>query len=171
MGIDFHFDPVGVLLRVCPALQSAQVPYEVVGQWAVAAHVGPDILLDLALTRAVDLRVGIAYRDKISGLLGDCGFLSCDGKKFESSSFPGHPIRTIYADDGDEIQPEWKPLGEAIVPVTPLRDLVWMKLESNCTIDRVHLDGLDAAGLITPAMADALPAELRARLDHIRATE
>jgi hypothetical protein len=39
------------------------------------------------------------------------------------------------------------------------------------TFDRVHIRGLDAAGLITPAVESALCDELRARLQHIRDTE
>ena len=55
--------------------------------------------------------------------------------------------------------------------MTPLRRLIRMKLGANRDKDRVHVRVLVAAGMITPEMVEALPAELRARLDHIWATE
>ena len=57
------------------------------------------------------------------------------------------------------------------VAVVPVSDLVRMKLNSYRDKDRVHVRGLDAAGLITPEVEKALPANLQSRLQHIRDTE
>ena len=46
-----------------------------------------------------------------------------------------------------------------------------MKLVSYRLKDRVHIQDLDQAGLITPQIEAELPSELRLRLDEIRATE
>ena len=55
------------------------------------------------------------------------------------------------------------------VLLAPVQDLVRMKLVSYRLQDRVHIQDLDRAGLITPEAE--LPPELRRRLDEIRATE
>jgi hypothetical protein len=46
-----------------------------------------------------------------------------------------------------------------------------MKLVSYRLKDRVHIQDMDAAGLVTPEIEAALPPELRRRLEEIRATE
>jgi hypothetical protein len=46
-----------------------------------------------------------------------------------------------------------------------------MKLVSYRLKDRVHIQDLDGAGLITAEIETELPAELRARLAEVRASE
>jgi hypothetical protein len=46
-----------------------------------------------------------------------------------------------------------------------------MKLNSYRDKDRVHVRAMDAVGLITPVVEEALPADLHSRLQHIRSTE
>ena len=53
----------------------------------------------------------------------------------------------------------------------PVVDLVRMKLSSYRDKDRVHVRGMDAAGLVTLEVEQALSDDLRARLRHIRETE
>lgn len=53
----------------------------------------------------------------------------------------------------------------------PVVDLVRMKLCSYRDKDRVHVRGMEAAGLITEEVERELGDELRARLRHIRETE
>jgi hypothetical protein len=55
--------------------------------------------------------------------------------------------------------------------LAPVADLVRMKLVSYRLKDRVHIQDMDAAGLVTPEIEAALPPELRRRLEEIRATE
>ncbi len=54
--------------------------------------------------------------------------------------------------------------------VIPLADLVRMKLSSYRLKDQVHIQTLDAAGLITPEVKKFLTAPLLLRLHHIRTT-
>ena len=53
----------------------------------------------------------------------------------------------------------------------PIADLLAMKLGSYRDKDRVHVRGMDAAGLITPEVESALSGELQQRLRHTRETE
>jgi len=55
--------------------------------------------------------------------------------------------------------------------VIPVLDLVRMKLSSCLDKDRVHVRGMDAAGLITSNVEHGLSEDLLARLRNIRETE
>lgn len=55
--------------------------------------------------------------------------------------------------------------------VVPIADLVRMTLTAFRLKDQVHVQALDRAGLITPAIEKLLPAELATRLVHIRGSE
>jgi hypothetical protein len=57
------------------------------------------------------------------------------------------------------------------IPVASVEDLVRMKLTSYRLKDRVHIQDLDAVGLITPQIVAALPEPLQARLSEVRASE
>jgi hypothetical protein len=46
-----------------------------------------------------------------------------------------------------------------------------MKLSSWRLKDQVHVQVMDAAGLITPAVQSSLTESLQARLQHVRETE
>jgi hypothetical protein len=46
-----------------------------------------------------------------------------------------------------------------------------MKLSAGRLKDQVHVQGMDAAGLITPELESSLPPALRARLRQVRATD
>jgi hypothetical protein len=55
--------------------------------------------------------------------------------------------------------------------LAPVADLVRMKLTSYRLKDRVHLQDLDAVGLITPDVEAQLSEALRQRLQEVRASE
>ena len=57
------------------------------------------------------------------------------------------------------------------VNVIPVDGLLRMKLTSNRLKDQVHVQALDAAGLIAKEMEANLPPELLRRLQHVRETE
>ena len=57
------------------------------------------------------------------------------------------------------------------VLLAPVADLVRMKLTSYRLKDRVHIQDLDAVGLITPEVEAQLSEVLRARLGEVRASE
>jgi hypothetical protein len=56
------------------------------------------------------------------------------------------------------------------VLLAPVADLVRMKLTSYRLKDRVHIQDMDAAGLIATDVEGGLPDELRRRLAEIRST-
>jgi len=55
--------------------------------------------------------------------------------------------------------------------VIPVLDLVRMKLSSYRDKDRVHVRGMDAAGLVTGNIEHGLSEELLSRLRNVRDTE
>lgn len=55
--------------------------------------------------------------------------------------------------------------------VAPVAHLLRMKLTSYRLKDRVHIQDMDNAGLITPQLEAQLPEVLRLRLEEIRRTE
>lgn len=66
------------------------------------------------------------------------------------------------------LHPEEKDFLGISVPIAPLRDLLQMTLTSFRPKDLVHLEILDEAGLITPALEKDLPLVLRQRLGEAR---
>jgi hypothetical protein len=56
------------------------------------------------------------------------------------------------------------------VVVRPVADLLRMKLTSFRLKDKVHIQDLDGAGLITPEIEASLSEPLRERLKEVRAT-
>jgi hypothetical protein len=54
--------------------------------------------------------------------------------------------------------------------IAPVPDLVRMKLTSFRLKDKVHIQDLDSAHLITSEIEDSLPEALRGRLAEVRAT-
>lgn len=55
------------------------------------------------------------------------------------------------------------------IPITPISDLVRMKLTSYRLKDKVHIQDMDSVGLITPAVESTLSPALLARLTAVRA--
>jgi hypothetical protein len=80
------------------------------------------------------------------------------GEKSKSTQRLPHP----------SLRPEEKDFLGIAVPIAPLRDLLQMKLTSLRPKDLVHLEILDEAGLITPALEEDLPLVLRERLADVR---
>jgi hypothetical protein len=79
-------------------------------------------------------------------------------REIEIHPAPGHP----------DIHPEEKDFLGIAVPVAPLHDLLQMTLCCLRPKDLVHIEILDEAGLITPAIETSLPPELQSRLRQAR---
>jgi len=77
-------------------------------------------------------------------------------------------VRPDYSETVPGSPPETTSEG---VLVAPVADLVRMKLTRYRLKDRVHIQDLDAVGLITPEIEAGLPEFLRARLAEVRATD
>jgi hypothetical protein len=85
--------------------------------------------------------------------------------------FSGEKVRPNQAAPNPPIAPEKKIIQGKEVRVIPVADLLAMKLSAFRLKDQVHVQVLDAAGLITPDIERKLSSELVARRQHVRATD
>jgi hypothetical protein len=85
--------------------------------------------------------------------------------------YSGEKVKATQLEPHPRINPVRAGLHGQDFLVIPVLDLVRMKLSSYRDKDRVHIRGMDAAGLITREVEDGLSEELRARLRNVRETE
>jgi hypothetical protein len=83
--------------------------------------------------------------------------------------FVREKVRPDYVEPVPDFSPPAR-TAEGIL-LAPVADLVRMKLTSYRLKDRVHIQDMDAVGLITPEVEAQLPELLRARLREVRAAE
>lgn len=173
------------LRRATAALESAQIPYAVIGGNAVAAWVSKVDDSVVRNTRDVDLLVrredlprltvaleGVGFIHRSASILGGRGriemFLDGPGAKARDA------VHLIFADERvDPESPEPSPGVEDIDP-TPgdfrlidLEALVTMKLTSNRRKDQVHLLDMLEIGQIDETWLDRVPPTLRSRLQAL----
>ena len=169
------------LQQIVKTLQDAGVPFEIVGGVAVNAHIFASHRSRSFVTRDIDVlihRNDLAQAAQAAGTLGyrarkmmvgytlirpeqdlaEAVHLIFVGEKSKSTQPLPHP----------DLHPEEKQLLGITIPVAPLQDLLRMKLNSLRPKDLVHIEILDEAGLITPALEQGLPAALRERLEEAR---
>jgi len=171
------FDLASILHKITGPLMAEGAPHELIGGLAVLVHVEEADPEHSTLTRDVDLMIrcvdlervcGIAARNRLHPLVqGEPGSAS----NVVHLLFSGEKVRPNQATPNPPIQPETKSILGVDVFIIPVPDLVRMKLSAYRDKDRVHIRSLDAAGLITAEVENALPEELQARLQHIRETE
>jgi hypothetical protein len=163
-------------------LTAAGVPYRLVGGLAVFIHVSERDPLRARLTSDVDAAIlradlpavihaaskaGWSYRH----IAGVDMLVETEHPKTRSAVhlvFLNEKVRPEYL----EAVPDSPPAatGEGILLAT-VADLVRMKLTSYRLKDRVHIQDLDAVGLITAEIEAQLPEIFRSRLAEIRASE
>ena len=179
------FDLVGVLHKISGALSEALVPHELVGGLAVLVHVEEADPAHAMLTRDVDLMVRREDLDRIKDAAARHGFrfrhsAGLDMLLFGSTDsaknavhllFSGEKVRPNQATPNPPIVPEKKRILGHEVMVIPLAGLVRMKLSAFRLKDQVHIQVMDAAGLITAEVEQSLSGQLRSRLQHVRQTE
>lgn len=179
------FGLVGVLRRIAEALREEHVPYELIGGLAVLIHVEEASPEHATLTRDVDLMVRREDLERIKDIAGRRGFrfrhvAGVDMLLFGDTDsarnavhliFSGERVRPNQAVPNPPIAPEARQIHGGEVMVIPVADLVRMKLSSWRLKDQVHIQGMDAAGLITPELEGGLPPELRERLRQVRTME
>lgn len=85
--------------------------------------------------------------------------------------FTGEKVKAAQLEAHPTIRPVRVGIHGQDFLVIPVRDLLRMKLSSNRDKDRVHIRGMDAAGIITEEVEQGLSEDLRSRLRHIRETE
>lgn len=170
-----------VTVRLASALEKAGIPYQVIGGFAVFYHVDAVDPLGARLTRDVDIAVDRRQLQEIAAAVEAAGFryrhvagidMLVDAKEPKARSavhliFANEKVRPEYVDSVPGISaPERSKRGYWIAPVA---DLVRMKLTSFRLKDKVHIQDLDSARLITPEIEASLPEALRARLEEVRA--
>src|ERR1035441_3287499 len=179
------FDLAGILHKITGPLIREGVPHEPIGGLAVLVHVEEADPEHSTLTRYVDLMIRRSDLERVREIGARHGFrfrhaAGLDMLLYGDTSsarnavhllFSGEKVRPNQATPNPHIQPEKKSILGAEVFIIPVADLARMKLSAYRYKDRVHIQSMDAAGLITAEVEHALPAELQARLQHIRETE
>lgn len=172
---------VNDLEQILKVLQSADVPFELVGGMAVNVHIMARERSRSFVTRDLDLLVQRADLERLiqaaeqSGytakkMMGGYMLLRPDQQPAEAVHllFAGERSKTTQPLPHPELRPEDQQVFGLTVPVAPLRDLLVMKLNSFRPKDLVHLETLDEAGLITPDVEAELPQVLCERLTEAR---
>ena len=168
--------------RFAEALGQSGLPYRVVGGLAVFLHVDPLDSLAARLTKDVDVGLFRKDLDKVRAAVEPCGFsfrhvagvdMFLDAKHPGARGavhvvFLGEKVRPTYVEPAPASEPARTKEGILIAPVV---DLVHMKLTSFRLKDKVHIQDLDAVGLITPEIEKTLSPVLAGRLAEVRASE
>ncbi|MBK8268719.1 MAG: hypothetical protein IPK83_10625 [Planctomycetes bacterium] len=169
------------LLRTCQALEGADVPYVVIGGNAVAVWVGSKDEGAIRNTKDVDVLLNRADLGRAETAMAAAGFdmADVDGITMfldRADPMPSRGVHVIFA--GERIkQHDAYPAPDVVkgirsaegVDAIQLRELLILKLIAVRRIDQVHIGDMIRVGLIDDAVADQIPAELRPRLEEIRA--
>ena len=177
------FDLVGVLHKITGPLAEGYVPHELVGGLAVLIHVEEADPAHSMLTRDVDLMIRRSDIGRVIKIAEGCGFkfrhaagvdMLLHGNTAKTPVhllFSGEKVRPTQATPNPDIRPVQKAVHGEPVAVISLADLLRMKLSSWRLKDQVHVQVMDAAGLITLAVEQTLSEELRGRLQYVRETD
>jgi hypothetical protein len=168
--------------RFHAALDSAGIPYRIVGGMAVFIHVSERDPEKARLTADVD--AGISREDlprvmaaaekggfKFRHVAGVDMLVDANNPRARSSVhfvFVNEKVRREYVEPVPCSAPARTKEGMLIAPVA---DLVHMKLTSFRLKDKVHIQDMDSVGLITPEIEATLSPILAERLAEVRATE
>lgn len=171
-----------VTKRFASALESAGIPYRVVGGFAVFLHIDPVDPMAARLTKDVDVAIDRRDLDAIRAALAPHGFTYrhvAGVDMFLDANHPGirSAVHAVFI--GEKVRPEYFepiPASDPVrvkhgILIAPVADLVRMKLTSFRLKDKVHIQDLDGVGLITPEIEKSLSEPLRQRLAEVRATE
>lgn len=177
------FELIGTLQKLSLPLEQAGVPHELVGGLAVFLHVENADSTHSSLTRDIDLMIRREDLSSTIAIAETNGFRHSAGLDMllygESTSardavhllFSGEKVKDSQLEPHPAIRPVRTGLHGQDFLVIPVEDLLRMKLSSYRDKDRVHVRGMDAAGLITPEVEQALSPELAKRLRYVRDTE
>ncbi|HTX39233.1 MAG TPA: hypothetical protein VME43_29615 [Bryobacteraceae bacterium] len=150
------------LEQLVKALRDAGVQFEIVGGVAVNAHIFLEHRSRSFVTRDIDVLIRRNDLEQVAKATESLG------SEAVHLVFAGEKSRTTQAQPHPELHPEEKHLSGIAIPVAPLRDLLQMKLNAFRLKDLVHIEILDDAGLITPAVERELPEILQQRLTEAR---
>ena len=169
--------------RLVQAFTQAGLDYRVVGAVAVFLHVTERDPGAARSTRDVDIAVDRAQLQAVVDAVRPFGFtyrhaagvdMLVDAREPKARSavhlvFVREKVRPEYVEPVPDFSPPAR-TAEGVL-LAPVADLVRMKLTSYRLKDRVHIQDLDAVGLITPEVEAQLSEPLRARLREVRAAE
>jgi hypothetical protein len=170
------------LERIVKLLGGADVSFELIGGMAVNAHLlAAGHRSRTFVTRDIDILV---ERNELQDIIQAAEAGGYQARKIiggymliRPEQQPAEAVHLVFATEKSKstqptphprIQAEQKQVFEITVPVAPLADLVQMKLNSLRAKDRVHLEILDDAGLITLDIEHMLPPVLQERLNQAR---
>jgi hypothetical protein len=176
------YNLVDELDQIVKLMTQAKVAFEVIGGMAVNAHlVACEQGSRAFVTRDIDLLV---QRSDLPTIVEAAEAAGYTARKIVGGHMlirpgqqPGEAVHLVFAGErsrSDNLLPHPMIRAENIqlfgveAPVAALCDLVRMKLNSYRAKDLVHLQTLDACGLITPQIERELPAMLKERLDNAR---
>ena len=160
---------VEAINRVAPALEKSHIPYQVAGSLAAFLHVDEADPSSARLTTNADVVVNCRSED-LQRAIEALGFSyehAHGGYVLLDRRFPATVV-TIRLCAWPQFPQPARVRG---VMVTPVADLVRMKLTSFRLKDKVHIQDMDGVGLITSEIEQTLPEALRQRLAEVRATE
>jgi hypothetical protein len=169
--------------RLGQALASAGIDYRVVGGVAVFLHVQERDPLAARSTRDVDLAVDRTQLAAIIEAVRPFGFeyrhaagvdmlVDARAPRIRSAAhliFVSEKVRPDYVEPVPAFSPPAR-TAEGVL-LAPVADLVRMKLTSYRLKDRVHVQDMDAVGLITREVEAQLSDILKTRLQEVRAAE
>jgi len=158
--------------RLAEAFARAGIEYRVIGGLAVFFHVAVRDPGAARATRDVDVAVNRTDLAAIIEAVRPIGFVHRHAAGGDMLVDARHPsarsaVHLVFA--REKVRPHY--VAAEGVLLAPVADLVRMKLTSYRLKDRVHVQDLDAVGLITPEIEAQLSEPLRARLGEVRAAE
>jgi hypothetical protein len=170
-----------VAARLASALEGAGIPYQIIGGFAVFLHVDDVDPLGARLTRDVDITVERARLGEIVAAVGAAGFryrhvAGVDMLVDANEPLARSAVHIVFADE--KVRPEEIDVVPSISKpqrsnrgywIAPVADLLRMKLTGFRLKDKVHIQDLDSARLITAEIEAPLPEALKARLSEVRA--
>lgn len=169
------------MLRTARALESAGIPYAVIGGNAVAAWVGSKDPGAIRNTKDVDILLARPDLERAGRAMAQAGFdlAEVNGVTMfldRDDPMPSRAVHVIFA--GEKVRPSdpypAPPVKVGLrtdehVQALDLPELLVLKLIPFRRIDQVHIADLCNVGLIDDELAGRVPPELRARLEEIRA--
>jgi hypothetical protein len=178
------FGLVEILDKVTDMFTAQGILYELIGGMAVAAQIEQVDRDQVMLTKDVDIMIRRCDLERVKEAAPRHGFhfrhtAGLDMLLYGEEKKAIRGVHLIFS--GEKIKPDQAPnpplAPERItvygkeISIVPVADLVRMKLNSYRLRDQVHIQAMDAVGLITREVEQALPIELRSRLRHVRQTE
>ena len=169
--------------RLHEILTQAGIPYRIIGGMAVFMRVAERDPLNARLTRDVDAAVAREDLPRLIEAARKAGldYRHAAGVDMLLDADAGGPARSavhltfivekVRAGDYEPVPGSSPSRTEEGILIAPVADLVRMKLTSFRLKDRVHVQDLDAVGLITPEIETSLSGELSARLAEVRASD